>query len=172
MSEPVRLPRMSSDEFIAWAMEQPEGKRYELVGGEVVGMAPERAAHTRVKFRVARRLAEAVEAAGLPCEVFTDGMTVQVDEGKARTFDYRAGDVGYVPHPMGHYIENTGSTALRFLEMFKSDRFVSISLEQWMALTPHDLVRAHLHLDPALLDALPKQKRPVVPGHASSQREI
>ena len=28
--------------------------------------------------------------------------------GNARTFDYRAGDVGYVPFAMGHYVENTG----------------------------------------------------------------
>ena len=38
-------PRMTADEFIAWAMEQPEGERYELVAGEVVAMAPERVAH-------------------------------------------------------------------------------------------------------------------------------
>ena len=40
--------------------------------------------------------------------------------GQARTFDFQAGDVGYVPFAMGHYIENTGTTPLRFLEMFKS----------------------------------------------------
>jgi Uma2 family endonuclease len=34
--------RMTADEFIAWAMEQPEGEHYELVAGEVVSMAPER----------------------------------------------------------------------------------------------------------------------------------
>lgn len=71
--------RMTSDEFIAWAMEQPEGRRYELAAGEVVAMAPERAEHARIKFRIARKLAEAVEQAGLPCEVFADGMVVQVD---------------------------------------------------------------------------------------------
>ncbi len=70
---------MSSDAFITWAMERPSGERYELVAGEVVAMAPERAAHARVKFRIARRLAEAVEAGGLPCEVFTDGMAVEID---------------------------------------------------------------------------------------------
>ncbi|MBV8397494.1 MAG: Uma2 family endonuclease, partial [Acetobacteraceae bacterium] len=37
------------------------------------------AAHARLKFRIARRLAEAIEAAGLNCEVFTDGMAVQID---------------------------------------------------------------------------------------------
>lgn len=80
MSEPARLPRMTSDEFIAWAMEQPEGKRYELVGGEVVAMAPERSVHALAKGRIYRRLAEAVEAAGLPCTVYPDGMSVVVDE--------------------------------------------------------------------------------------------
>jgi Uma2 family endonuclease len=73
--------RMTADEFIAWAMEQPEGKRYELVAGEVVAMAPERVAHGRMKFRCARRLAEAIETANLACEVFGDGMTVRVDAG-------------------------------------------------------------------------------------------
>lgn len=37
--------RMTADEFIAWAMEQSEGQHYELVAGEVVSMAPERAVH-------------------------------------------------------------------------------------------------------------------------------
>jgi len=71
---------MTSDAFIAWAMEQPEGRRYELSDGEIVAMAPERVAHARAKFRVARRLAEAVEEAGSACEVFADGMAVMVDE--------------------------------------------------------------------------------------------
>jgi oxalate decarboxylase len=31
-----------------------------------------------------------------------------------------------------------------------------------MALTPHELVQAHLNLDRSLLDALPQDKRPVV----------
>ena len=57
-------------------------------------------------------------------------------QGTARTFDYRAGDVGYVPFAMGHYIENTGNTPLRFLEMFRSSYFADLSLDQGMALTP------------------------------------
>ncbi len=91
-------------------------------------------------------------------------MTVFASEGKARTFDYRAGDVGYVPFAMGHYIENTGSTTLRFLEMFKSARFMDMSLKQWMALTPHELVQAHFRLGRGMLNALPKEKIPVMPG--------
>ena len=78
MSDPAHT-RMTSDEFIAWAMQQDDGRRYELVAGELVAMAPERASHARVKLRIARNLIQAVEAAGLPCEVFTDGMVVEVD---------------------------------------------------------------------------------------------
>ena len=58
-------------------------------------------------------------------------MTVFASESKARTFDYQAGDVGYVPFAMGHYIESTGETTLRFLEMFKSDHYADVSLAQW-----------------------------------------
>ncbi len=91
-------------------------------------------------------------------------MTVFGSESKARTFDYQAGDVGYVPFAMGHYIENTGDTTLTFLEMFKSPRYADISLTQWLALTPHPLVQAHTGMDPKLVEALPETKSPVVPG--------
>jgi oxalate decarboxylase len=89
-------------------------------------------------------------------------MTVFASGGKARTFDYQAGDVGYVPFAMGHYIENTGDTTLRFLEMFKSNRFADVSLNQWLALTPPELVQAHLHLNQKVMGALQKEKHPVV----------
>jgi oxalate decarboxylase len=89
-------------------------------------------------------------------------MTVFASSGKARTFDYQGGDVGYVPFAMGHYVENLGDEPLRFLEMFRSARFADLSLSQWMALVPPELVRAHLDLDDATMQALPKQKPIVV----------
>ena len=89
-------------------------------------------------------------------------MTVFAGNGTARTFDYRAGDVGYVPFATGHYIQNTGTETLWFLEIFKSDRFVDVSLNQWMALTPQQLVSSNLHVGPELLDALRKVDSPVV----------
>src|SRR5919202_1174236 len=83
-------------------------------------------------------------------------------EGRARTFDVAAGDVGYVPFAMGHYIENTGDEPLRFLEVFRSERFADISLAQWLALTPPALVREHLHDRDGALRAPAREKRPVV----------
>jgi oxalate decarboxylase len=84
--------------------------------------------------------------------------------GQARTFDFHAGDVGFVPFAMGHYIENTGATPLRFLEIFNSSYFADLSLDTWMALTPPELVEAHLKLDPQVMAGLRKTKMPVVPG--------
>lgn len=89
-------------------------------------------------------------------------MTVFAAEGHARTSDYQAGDVGYVPFAMGHYIENTGNTPVRFLEMFKSAHFQDVSLNQWMALTPPELIQAHLNLNGQVMGRLHKQKWPVV----------
>ena len=91
-------------------------------------------------------------------------MGVFAASGQARTFDFQAGDVGYVPFAMGHYIENTGATPLRFLEMFKSSYYSDVSLNQWLALTPPELVSAHLKLDQQVINALRKQKVPVVPA--------
>jgi oxalate decarboxylase len=91
-------------------------------------------------------------------------MTVFGAEGTANTFDYQAGDVGYVPFPMGHYIENTGQQPVRFLEMFRAARYADISLDQWLALTPPALVRAHLDLDQRTIAAFTKTKPRVVAG--------
>jgi oxalate decarboxylase len=83
--------------------------------------------------------------------------------GDAGTFDYQAGDVGYVPRPMGHYVVNRGTTTLRFLGAFRSDRVVEASLSKWLALTPHELVRAHLHIDESVLARIPLRHTPIVP---------
>jgi Uma2 family endonuclease len=79
MEAPARK-RMTTDEFLAWAAEQPEGEHYELVAGEVVAMAPERLAHAEVKALVWLALRTAITAAGLRCEALPDGVSVEIDE--------------------------------------------------------------------------------------------
>lgn len=71
----TRPVRMTADEFLAWAMQRPEGQRYELVAGEVVGMAPEPAAHARWKHRVCAALTHLAE---LECEEFPDGIATRI----------------------------------------------------------------------------------------------
>ena len=51
--------RMSRDDYLAWAEQQPAG-RFERIDGVVVAMAPERVGHTRIKGEVYAALREAV----------------------------------------------------------------------------------------------------------------
>ncbi|KAJ7629645.1 oxalate decarboxylase [Mycena polygramma] len=89
-------------------------------------------------------------------------VTIFASQGNARTFNYQAGDIGFVPTAMGHYVENTGNTTLRYLEIFNTDRFQDISLNQWLALTPPALVKAHLQLSDETIASLTKTKAIVV----------
>jgi oxalate decarboxylase/phosphoglucose isomerase-like protein (cupin superfamily) len=62
---------------------------------------------------------------------------------------------------LGHYVENTGNTTLRYIEVFRTDKFQDVSLNQWLALTPPELVKAHLGFSDATIAKLQKVK-PVV----------
>jgi oxalate decarboxylase len=90
-------------------------------------------------------------------------VTIFAGAGNAVTYDFQPGDVGIVPRALPHYIENTGTTPVRFLEAFRSDHFEDYSLRQWLALTPHELVRAHLKIDESVLAKIPPHKAPVLP---------
>lgn len=89
-------------------------------------------------------------------------MTVFDATSRARTFDYRAGDVGYVPRTLAHYIENTGSTPVRVLNVFNAPHYKDISLNQWLALTPPALVQGHLGLDETFMKSLRAERSAVV----------
>lgn len=84
--------------------------------------------------------------------------TVFAAIGRARTMDFQAGDVGYIPKTMGHFLVNTGNTDMRYLELFKSSYFSDISLTNWMAHTPLELLKAHTNMSREALESLPKNK--------------
>jgi oxalate decarboxylase len=90
-------------------------------------------------------------------------MTVFATGGRARTMDFETGDVGYVQKTLPHYVENTGTTDLKFLEMFKSNSYQDLALSKWLSHTPPELVAAHLNLDKATLDAIPREKTVIMP---------
>ncbi|KAF9230834.1 putative oxalate decarboxylase/oxidase [Melanogaster broomeanus] len=89
-------------------------------------------------------------------------ITLFASSSQARTFDFQAGDVGYIPASYGHYVENVGNTTLKFLEIFQTDVYQDVSLAQWLALTPPELVKAHLGLSDETIAALNKTKQIVV----------
>jgi len=88
-------------------------------------------------------------------------MSIFGAQSNARTFDFRAGDIGYVPPSFGHFVENTGNTTVQFLEIFNANLVQDISLQQWLALTPPELVKAHLGFDDTTIAHLNKTKQTV-----------
>jgi Uma2 family endonuclease len=96
--------RMTRSEYRVWAERQPTG-RFERIDGVVVAMAPERVEHNDRKMLTWLALRRAVRAAGVPCHVVGDGMTVEVGDS-----DYEPDAILYcgerliagsttVPHP-------------------------------------------------------------------------
>jgi oxalate decarboxylase len=81
----------------------------------------------------------------------------------AITADFHAGDVGYVPKALGHYVENTGDTDLVFMEVFRADRFEEVSLSDWLAHSPPDMVAETLNLDPSVIAKFPKNRPEIMP---------
>jgi oxalate decarboxylase len=91
-------------------------------------------------------------------------MSVVMNEGRARTMDFNANDVGFVPRVATHYIENTGKTDVIFLEMFKADQFIDVSLNNWLRRVPPEAVTAHLNLDQGQIAKIPSEKELVIAG--------
>ncbi len=89
-------------------------------------------------------------------------MTIFMPSNRARTMDFNANDVGYVPAVAGHYIENTGTEDLIFLELFKADTFQDISLNNWLRRLPAQMVKAHTNLTAAEIRRIPIEKQEVI----------
>jgi oxalate decarboxylase len=90
-------------------------------------------------------------------------MTVSITGARARTMDFNAGDVGYVPNMAGHYIENTGTEDVIFLEMFKTSRYQSISVNEWISRMPDKMAQAHLKLPLSAIRRVPGRQYTVLP---------
>jgi oxalate decarboxylase len=89
-------------------------------------------------------------------------MTVFFPVDNARTQDFNANDVGYVPSNAPHYIENTGDTDLVFLETFATDEFLDVSLNQWLRRVPSEMLMAHLNIDKAEAMKIPAENLGVI----------
>ena len=62
------------------------------------------------------------------------------------------------PDNSGHYIENTGTKDLMWVEVFKDYRIMDVSLSQWLDLTPSDVVTDILKVSPEFVTTLQKFK--------------
>ena len=90
-------------------------------------------------------------------------MTVFNTGPHANTMDFTAGDVGVVKRNLGHYIENTGDEQLIYVETFRSDHYEEVSLANWLAHVPPQLVSAHLNIPADVLATFPRAAQGIVP---------
>jgi oxalate decarboxylase len=91
-------------------------------------------------------------------------MTVFNTGPAAITANFHAGDIGYVKKGLGHYVENTGDTDLVYMEVFRADRFAEVSLSDWLAHSPIDMVAETLNLDRSVIAQFPKNRPDIVPA--------
>lgn len=85
-------------------------------------------------------------------------VTVFASHGHAETVEFGPGDVGYVPQGFGHYLENIGDGDSRILLVFNSPAYEDISLSDWLAVTPPELLSTNFGVPKEVFAAFPKSK--------------
>jgi oxalate decarboxylase len=83
-------------------------------------------------------------------------MTVFGSHGRARTDEFAAGDVGYVPQGYGHYIENTGSEDMEVVLVLNNATYESVSITAWMAANPDLLLSTNFGVKESVFAKFPK----------------
>ena len=64
---------------------------------------------------------------------------------------------------LGHYVENTSETEkLVWIEIYKADRIADISLTQWLALTPPEIVANTLNISLEFVQSLKTEKQLII----------
>ncbi|MGA7585751.1 MAG: cupin domain-containing protein [Rouxiella badensis] len=85
-------------------------------------------------------------------------MTVFSSHSHAETQEYDATDVGYVPQGFGHYIENIGDEDLKVLVVLDNGIYQDISLSDWLAKTPSNVLADNFLNGEADWDPRPAEK--------------
>jgi oxalate decarboxylase len=85
-------------------------------------------------------------------------MTVFGSQGRKITREFEPGDVGYVPMGYGHYIESIGDEECEMLAVFNTGDYQEISLSQWLASNPSQLLQTNLGVTPEVVKGLRKRQ--------------
>lgn len=85
-------------------------------------------------------------------------MTVFGSQGRKITREFGPGDVGYVPMGYGHYVESIGSEDCEMLAVFNTGDYQEISLSQWLASNPPELLETNFGVVPDIINAMRKRQ--------------
>lgn len=86
-------------------------------------------------------------------------MTMFGANGRFRTETLEHGDVGYIPQGYGHSFENVGDRKCRVLIGFNSGVYEEISLTEWIAANPPDVLATNFGKPASLFEKFPHRDR-------------
>ncbi|MGJ8525952.1 Oxalate decarboxylase OxdD [Halomonadaceae bacterium LMG 33818] len=89
-------------------------------------------------------------------------MTVFNTGPEAATNDFKAGDIGYVPKGLGHYVENTGNTDLVLIAIFRTSDYETVSLSNWIKHTPPRMVEETLNISEDVINHIPDVRPEII----------
>ena len=128
MSAALKRPpsRMTVDEFLAWDSGDYTGRRWQLVDGEPVAMAPARQNHGAIQSELARLLGNHLLERASPCRVITEpGIIPRVRASE----NWRIPDVGVTCAPPEDEIEVRGAVLL--IEILSPNNYAETRANIW-----------------------------------------
>ena len=137
------LKHMSADQFLDWSTDHAFG-RHELVGGEVIQMAPERAEHVVYKGNTYRALLTAIGKTSYDLRVFTDGLSVVTGEGSVREPDVVVNEGPLVRGRLtatkpAILVEVSSPSSIRMNEVHKLAEYARVpSIQHYIVVHPDD----------------------------------
>jgi oxalate decarboxylase len=73
-------------------------------------------------------------------------VTIFGSHSRVKTMEYGPGQIAFIKQGYGHFVESTGDEPLRLLILFNSATYQEISISQWLAANPPQLVAEHFGL--------------------------
>lgn len=85
------------------------------------------------------------------------GVTVFGAHGRAKTEEFRPGNIGFVQQGFGHYVEQVGTEPVEFFALFNSPTFEEISISKWLAGNPASLIADNFLISQEDIAKLPRK---------------
>jgi oxalate decarboxylase len=89
-------------------------------------------------------------------------VTIFGSHGRVKTMEYGPGQIAFIKQGYGHFVESTGDEPLRLLILFNSPTYEEISISQWLAANPPQLVAEHFRLTQEQTAMLPTHQLGII----------
>jgi oxalate decarboxylase len=76
--------------------------------------------------------------------------------GRVATEEFGPGEIAFIKHGFGHYVEQIGNEPTTILIVFNSPTYEQISLSTWLASNPANLIADNFQLSASEVDELPR----------------